>query len=67
MPTTWETKNRSGGRGWSYEESDLLYEMTDLFYESYKTPTVWTERTKHTTNYTNPSRTSASWSARAKS
>jgi hypothetical protein len=63
MTTLWETKNRSGA-GWEYEESDLLYEMADLYYESYRTPQVWTNPNKAVTSYNNPSRnTGAVWTS----
>lgn len=41
------------GAGWRYEESELLYEMSDLYYESYGEIISFTNQTKNSASIIN--------------
>ncbi|MCP3684627.1 MAG: hypothetical protein GY861_18325 [bacterium] len=41
------------GRGWFYEESDIDYEMTDLYYEKYGVLQTFTNQAVNSANITN--------------
>jgi hypothetical protein len=41
------------GAGWRYNESDLTYEMADLYYNSYGEVISFTNQTKHSASISN--------------
>lgn len=41
----WTTQNTSG-KGWSYDESDLTYDMPELSYNYFRTVISWTKPSK---------------------
>lgn len=44
-PAKLQGKNKQGS-GWSYEESDILYEMDNLYYNTFDLPTAFVNKIK---------------------
>lgn len=41
------------GSGWRYEEPDILYEMTDLYYNTFGSAITFTNQTKNSATFIN--------------